>query len=448
MVFLRYQFLQKTNGYIYVLLMACLINCTVAPVLAGTVSGADGLIIKENNKGHISTEVKIQADISFDILAVINTAGIIQGFFFAFLLVNIKLGNRRAHRILAFLLCILSLTIMYGAYFFTGLFNRHPGLSFIGETVPPFLLVCPLLYLYVVCICFPSFRFKPVHLLNFMPAAIAVVVAVLNRMSMTAEEIKFFWMAYVNDTSYHLSVNDTFLIICLIIYSGVYLVLSLRLLAWHKKRIRELFSSIEDINLSWLNYLVRLILLIYALFALVHVYWFYGGDYGWFITQRIYPVVITIFIFVIGYKGLSQHEIFTGTSGLCDDSTDIPGEKRTLSHAKISDIMTKLTSLMAERQPWLDPDLTLPMLADMLAVPRNYLSQAINEERNQNFFDYINAYRVETAMEFLADPEKQGLNILHLAFAAGFNSKATFNFVFKKHTGLTPTQYKKTVQTR
>jgi AraC-like DNA-binding protein len=76
-------------------------------------------------------------------------------------------------------------------------------------------------------------------------------------------------------------------------------------------------------------------------------------------------------------------------------------------------------------------------------VSRNLLSQAINERTGQNFYDFVNFYRVETVKERLKDPEKRDMNVLHIAFDAGFNTKATFNAVFKKSTGLTPSQYRK-----
>ena len=440
---------RKTGRYLYVLLIISFLTCIIAPLIAET------SFIDCNSISAVKTIQELNAHgenqtgvISFDILSVITAIGIVQGFFIAFLLLKIRSGNHRANRILALFLIVLSLNIIYDIYFFTGLFYMFPEFSYVGEVYPLLFLVCPLLYFYVVNLTMPSFRFKPIHLPHLLPALFAILFVIQQRLKLSSEEIEQFWISYINGTSYQFSITDTFFIIGVLIYSGVYLVLAMRLLTKHKKRIMKLFSSIDHINLLWLNYVVRFIFFIYTISAIVHVYWFFGGSYGWFITQKIFPVAITFYIFAIGYRGLIQHEIFAGVLDAADENRDILDEKTSIPPAKVRDIMDKLIPLMEEKKPYLNPELTLPMLAEMLAVPRNYLSQAINEDLRQNFFDFINAYRVKTAREYLEDSEKQDMNILDIAFAAGFNSKTTFNSVFKKNTSLTPTEYKKTAQIR
>ena len=94
---------------------------------------------------------------------------------------------------------------------------------------------------------------------------------------------------------------------------------------------------------------------------------------------------------------------------------------------------------MNGKKPCLDPGLTLPVLADMIYVPMNYLSFIINEIMGRNFYDNINFYRIEAVKKDIQDPAN------HLAFDAGFNSTSTFNSMFKKNTGLTPTEYGKCI---
>jgi AraC-like DNA-binding protein len=98
---------------------------------------------------------------------------------------------------------------------------------------------------------------------------------------------------------------------------------------------------------------------------------------------------------------------------------------------------------MDTKKPFFDPELSLPALARIAEMPRNSLSQIINDQFGSNFYDFINKYRVEEMKKLLADPQKQARTILSLAFDAGFNSKPAFNTIFKRFTGLTPTQYKK-----
>lgn len=105
----------------------------------------------------------------------------------------------------------------------------------------------------------------------------------------------------------------------------------------------------------------------------------------------------------------------------------------------------KLDHLMSEEKPYLDPDLTLRSLAEMLDIPANQLSQLLNEGFNQNFSEYINTYRLEAFKSKAADPSQQHLTLLALAFDSGFNSKTVFNTFFKKMMGKTPSAYWKEV---
>ena len=87
-----------------------------------------------------------------------------------------------------------------------------------------------------------------------------------------------------------------------------------------------------------------------------------------------------------------------------------------------------------------DPDLTLPLLAERISWSANNLSQIINDSTHQNFYDFINNYRIKKVINDLQAAGKIQLSILEISMEAGFNSKATFNKVFKRITGTTPSQ--------
>ena len=99
----------------------------------------------------------------------------------------------------------------------------------------------------------------------------------------------------------------------------------------------------------------------------------------------------------------------------------------------------ELIRLVETDKPYLESDLTLNTLADRLDIPLHHLSQIINQFEEQNFNDFINKYRVE---EFIKRASRdRHLSFLAIALDSGFNSKSTFNAVFRKHKGMTPTQY-------
>ncbi|TPG72144.1 AraC family transcriptional regulator [Hymenobacter nivis] len=100
----------------------------------------------------------------------------------------------------------------------------------------------------------------------------------------------------------------------------------------------------------------------------------------------------------------------------------------------------KLLALMAEEQPWLEPELTLTEVAKRLRITPGLLSKVINTGCGQNFNDFVNAYRVQEAQRLLADPRFAHYSLVGVALESGFNSRSTFNRVFKKVTGQVPSE--------
>ena len=118
-------------------------------------------------------------------------------------------------------------------------------------------------------------------------------------------------------------------------------------------------------------------------------------------------------------------------------------EKSRLTPEKAETHLKKLIHFMKTEQPYLDPDLTLNRLSHQTEIPIHHISQIVNARLKQNFFDFINSYRIEEAKKRMDDPKFQNMSILQIAFDVGFNSKSAFNRAFKKHTQLTPSSYKK-----
>ena len=100
----------------------------------------------------------------------------------------------------------------------------------------------------------------------------------------------------------------------------------------------------------------------------------------------------------------------------------------------------KLLRLMADEQPWLEPELTLAELAHRLRTHPALLSKVINAGCGQNFNDFVNTYRVAEARRKLADPRFAHYSLVGVALESGFNSKSTFNRVFKKLLGQAPSE--------
>jgi AraC-like DNA-binding protein len=141
------------------------------------------------------------------------------------------------------------------------------------------------------------------------------------------------------------------------------------------------------------------------------------------------------------------------TSSIENQSQLIPNEtkdkykKSGLNESQKLTILQNLQNTLEVDRLYLDEDINLKMLASRLQVSVNHLSQTINETMDKNFYQFINEYRIEEVLRKLEDPSFKELNILEIAFSSGFNSKSSFNNFFKKKTGMSPSEYRKKIQT-
>ncbi len=117
--------------------------------------------------------------------------------------------------------------------------------------------------------------------------------------------------------------------------------------------------------------------------------------------------------------------------------------KSGLDEAALAQLKSRLSGLMERERCYLEPDLTLPQLAEQLDCTVNHLSQVINAGFGMSFYDYVNGYRVRLAEAMLADGDAPSRAILDVALGVGFNSSSTFYSAFKKLTGRTPAQYRR-----
>jgi len=115
----------------------------------------------------------------------------------------------------------------------------------------------------------------------------------------------------------------------------------------------------------------------------------------------------------------------------------------TVARGEASRHILGVQQLMKTECPHRDTSLRIGDMADMLHVPVHVLSQIINDHFESSFTDYVNEHRVEEAKRILADPSYDCYTLVAIAHEAGFASRATFNRVFKKLTGLTPSHYRR-----
>jgi AraC-like DNA-binding protein len=150
----------------------------------------------------------------------------------------------------------------------------------------------------------------------------------------------------------------------------------------------------------------------------------------------------SVAIFAIGYFSLVHSGL------LLTPSTDQATPKYSGSPIDAnlsSELMTQLKRIMKDEKPYLQNELNLSDLSELVGVSPYYLSQVINEQSKKNFYDFINEYRTQYAAKILVNSEKT--TITAIAFEAGFNNRVSFNNAFKKYIGMTPSQYRQSKDT-
>ncbi|MBC8180834.1 AraC family transcriptional regulator [candidate division KSB1 bacterium] len=238
----------------------------------------------------------------------------------------------------------------------------------------------------------------------------------------------------------------------------IYLIFTIVLINKYSKNIKNIFSTIEKIKLNWLKIITYMVIFVLSFFLIENLLKLFGMQlsYHFNLTSFLYAILI----YVLGYIGFSKSEICAEPE-LAESMSRLPKydqlpldlkptsvpkyEKSGLSPQKAKQYLDSLLKLMEEKEQYRNSELTLHELAEASSISPHNLSEVLNTQLNQSFFDFINFYRIEQVKKDLLDPEKQHLKILSIAYDAGFNSKTSFNTLFKKHTDLTPSEYRKQV---
>ena len=120
-------------------------------------------------------------------------------------------------------------------------------------------------------------------------------------------------------------------------------------------------------------------------------------------------------------------------------------DRRVLEERQIKELSETIFQYLKSRKPYLNPDFSLQMMVADLNISREKLSYFINNNQGKNFYKFINEFRVEEVRGKLLDAGLNYYTVLGIGLECAFNSKASFNPIFKEETGLTPSEYKKTI---
>jgi AraC-like DNA-binding protein len=217
----------------------------------------------------------------------------------------------------------------------------------------------------------------------------------------------------------------------------------------------ENYSNPDMGNHRWLKQFMLLILAMSLIGLVKNILSFSAAEVITSYASAIVALNILLFISWVLMMALRQPGMFTGidsdiqpVSKLVEERNKMhKGEKGSETGEPLETADPRVELLhqhMESKQPYMDASLSMHDLASQLDMNVRELSLLINHTLHQHFFDFVNRYRIEKAKEMLRDPEDQKVTVLEVLYEVGFNSKSSFNTTFKKFTGQTPTQYRKT----
>lgn len=307
---------------------------------------------------------------------------------------------------------------------------------------PLLFLYGPLLYLYVSSLAVENFRLKKSQLLHLLPLiAIAVHRSIVGPVPIGSSTNSAGAVSVVYNNIYYG---------LMVISMLVYWFFSLKLILKHRKNIPNHFSNYSAKNsLGWLVSVLTLFLVLFiADFSISLIDRVFDSGF------RRFPMLslnLTIFTFIMIFFGINQTVIYKSRlkneeepeSPDVSENHEIKNTRPALTDKQTEELTKIVFKYLQSKKPYLNPDYSLQMMAVDLQISRHKLSYIINIGLQKNFYKLINEFRVNEVKEMLVSPEYQHYTLLGIGLECGFNSKTSFNRIFKEETGFTPTEYKK-----
>lgn len=349
-----------------------------------------------------------------------------------------------------FKLYVANLTFIVFFFLLTDL-----GFSSLAKYLIPFLvcsvlLIAPLIYFYVKSLCSSEIIIKPYkHILAPLLIGIVLLIILIINYFSHNKDFKIFIiqiMTFITLTS----ITGLF-----IIQNAFYLYKVYKIYNQHQKKIKEVFSYTENVDLKWVRVLLYGYLVFIVLLIIVNIS---NSNF----SDIAFDVLMIIYIIYIGINAIRQKEIYfinkeqMATTDYTEDfaqpllfdenqeDIDKKDEDNSLKKKLFDTLKQEIALKMEQDKVYRDQDLTIYKLSKLLGSNSKYVSIVINTFFEKTFVNFINEYRINEAKENLLDEKYKNYTIEAHGNKVGFKSKSSFNLAFKKHVGVTPSEFIKT----
>ncbi len=357
----------------------------------------------------------------------------------ALFLLTVKTENKLANRLFA---CF----IIFSAIDFSGLFTytfpqEYIDLEILRSTIC--LLEMPLIFLYVLAVCYSDFRLKWKHFIYTLPFVVMNLV-LMPRFYLKSGIEKQYFLA-----NYNQMFEIYFFQILIEVQYWFYIVSIFLILRKYRKIYLENYTNPSTSTYKWLFQMNCVFMVMHSITAIKNLLR-YTSSRETFLWGNVFMVMMALLVicwFVM--QALNHPELFRGINSNLELAKDfLPKENGVVNEVintedeGITSQILLLKNYMTEKEPYLDPSLTIQELANQIDISVRDLSVLINHHMNQHFFDFVNEYRIQKAMNILKDNSKSQHTVLEILYEVGFNSKSSFNTSFKKYTNQTPTAFR------
>jgi AraC-like DNA-binding protein len=346
---------------------------------------------------------------------------IISASFFAAVLLWFSTQNKQSNRFLALLIFAIALWLIDHFLRIAGIYGQNPNLYFL----PIFYSFAfgPLIYFYVRNLVNQKFIFRRKEYLHFVPVFFQGALYIF----LTSKDYSFknwYWVHVHQWITYKIEFDGTF--ISMLIYLG----LSIRLLRNYQGYVINNFSETSQIRLNWLKVILTLLVVLciqWLVEVILRDYFHIFFDYNYSI------LILGLMALILAAGGIRQASL----AELHFEEEVIPKNAIQVD----AGMLEQIKAAMSTQRLYLNPTLTLAEFARELKLNPKLVSQQINTGLGKSFNNFVNEYRVEEVKKRLHSQDMESLTILGIAYESGFNSKTTFNRIFKDFTGVAPRDF-------
>lgn len=362
--------------------------------------------------------------------------------------------ERKLHDILASIWILLLATPIVQRFIF-GQMNPFFLGNFLKSIVYP-LCYGPMGYLYTKSLTEENQTFSPKDLFHFIPIVLfAIILSLLPANLHPHNPPPPGHLSPLGKPEFLLTafILDGFILISIFCYSF----LILQKLKKHTNSVENYFSTITATrNLIWMKWTIWVFILLFvwnSISPAVFKYTFHTLEVKWIYPHEfklIHSSIFILFSYILSFFTIRQSIIYPNRNFEISEIKQEQSKEEKYIRSGLKEeesqrIADKLIEYMEKEKPYLREDLRIREVADELGINLNYLSQALNEVIQKNFYQFVNEYRVKEIQERIKKPEFQDYPLLRIALECGFNSKSSFNSTFRRFTNISPKEYRKSI---